>query len=96
MSTKMHSFTPPVVVVIIATLALLFVGTLFLLTVNEAFATKTVLDTYPGTKSVCSRTEYSYSVKHTVCKEYRSVPATCKKVETDGPVFDKFVNTTCE
>ncbi len=94
--TKMYSFTPKFVIYLFGGLALFFVGTLFLCAVNDAMATKTVLDTFPGTKSVCTRTEYNYSVKHTVCKTYATVPATCKKVETVGPIFDPYVNTNCE
>ncbi len=92
---KMHSFTPTFIIYLFGGLALFVVGTLFLCAVNDAMATKTVLDTFPGTKSVCTRTEYNYSVKHTVCKTYASVPATCKKTETAGPIFDAFVHTEC-
>ncbi len=92
---KMHSFTPTFIIYLFGGLALFVVGTLFLCAVNDAMATKTVLDTFPGTKSVCTRTEYNYSVKHTVCKTYATVPATCKKTETAGPIFDAFVHTEC-
>jgi hypothetical protein len=63
--------------------------------VNDVLATKTVLETWPGTKSVCTRQEWNYSLKVTQCKAYASVPATCKKTETAGPIFDPFVYTDC-
>ena len=63
---------------------------------NKALGTETVLDTYAGTKSVCTRFEYNYSVKHQDCKAYATVPATCKKVELVGPIFDPIQYTQCE
>jgi hypothetical protein len=68
----------------------------FAAVLNEALGHRVVLETFPGTKSVCVATQYNYSVKHTVCTKYQSVPATCKKVERHGPIFDPFVSTTCE
>ncbi len=68
----------------------------FLALVNEAFGHRVVLDTFPGTKQVCARQQYNYSLKVTQCAEYRTVPAVCKKIERHGPVFEPFVNTTCE
>ncbi len=62
---------------------------------NEALGHRVILETFPGTKSVCAATQYNYSLKHTVCTKYQSVPATCKKVERHGPIFDTFVNTEC-
>jgi hypothetical protein len=67
----------------------------FAAVLNEALGHRVVLETFPGTKSVCVATQYNYSVKHTVCTKYQSVPATCKKVERHGPIFDTFVNTEC-
>jgi hypothetical protein len=68
---------------------------LFLCAVNDAMATKTVLETWPGTKSVCTRQEWNYSLKVTQCKAYANVPATCKKTETAGPIFDAYMYTEC-
>jgi hypothetical protein len=93
--TKMYSFTPKFIIYLFGGLALSVLGLLFLCAVNDAMATKTVLETFPGTKSVCTHQEYNYSVKHTVCKTYATVPATCKKTETVGPIFDPYVNTDC-
>ena len=69
---------------------------LFVCAIDQAFGSDVVLQTWNGSKSVCSRTEYNYSVKHTVCKEYKSVPALCKKIEHTGPVFGTFINDRCE
>ena len=63
--------------------------------INDSFATKTVLETYPGSKTVCVAQSYSYSVKHTVCNKYKSVPATCVKTQVAGPLFDTYTNTEC-
>lgn len=63
---------------------------------NEALGYHVILETFPGTKSVCARQQYNYSLKVTQCVEYRTVPAVCKKIERHGPIFDTFVNTTCE
>ncbi len=73
-----------------------FAALLIALIANDAFAEKTVLETFPGTKSVCVGTRYDYSVKHTVCTAYNKVPATCTKTEVAGPVFDTFVTTNCK
>ena len=73
-----------------------FAALLVALMVNDGFATKTVLETFPGTKSVCVATRYDYSVKHTVCTQHKSVAATCTKTEVAGPVFDTFITTRCE
>lgn len=73
-----------------------FAALLIALIANDAFAEKTVLETFPGTKSVCVATRYDYSVKHTVCTAYNKVPATCTKTEVDGPVFSTFVSTNCK
>jgi hypothetical protein len=93
---KYYSFTPKVFIYFFLALGITIVGTVFLALVNDAMSTKTVLQTWPGTKSVCARQQYNYSLKITQCVEHRSVPATCKKVETAGPIFDAFVNTNCE
>jgi hypothetical protein len=82
----------------------MFVGGVFLSAVvmvfialtNDVLGTKTVLETFPGTKSVCARQQYNYSLKVTQCVEHRTVAAVCKKVEHKGPIFDPFVNTSCE
>ena len=63
--------------------------------VNDVLSTKTVLETWPGTKSVCTRQEWNYSLKVTQCKAYASVPATCNKIESVGPIFDPIVHTEC-
>lgn len=68
---------------------------MFLCAVNYAMATHTVLETWPGTKSVCARQQYNYNLKVTQCVEYRSVPATCTKTETAGPIFDAYKYTEC-
>ena len=68
---------------------------LFLCAVNYAMATHTVLETWPGTKSVCTRQEWNYSLKVTQCKAYANVPATCNKIESVGPIFDPIVHTEC-
>ena len=92
---KMYSFTPNWAIYLFGGLALFVVGLGLLCAVNDIMATKTVLATFPGTKSVCTHSEYNYSVKHTVCKTYASVPATCVKTETAGPIFDAFTHTEC-
>lgn len=96
MNQKMYSFTPSFVWYLLIAMAVGFVGLLVLCGINEAFGTQTVLQTFPGTKSVCTLSQYNYSLKHTECKTYATVPATCKKTEHKGPVWDTFVNTTCE
>jgi len=63
--------------------------------VNDVLSTKTVLETWPGTKSVCARQQYNYNLKITQCVEHRSVPATCNKIESVGPIFDPIVHTEC-
>lgn len=63
---------------------------------NSVLGTHTVIETFPGTKSVCSRQQFNYSLKVTQCVEHVTVSAVCKKVETNGPIFDPFVSTTCE
>jgi hypothetical protein len=68
----------------------------FLALINEALGTQTVLSTFPGTKQVCARQQYNYSLKVTQCAEYRTVPATCKNIERSGPIFDTFTNVTCD
>ena len=93
--TKTHSFTPKFIIYLFGGLALLVMGTLFLCAVNDAMATKTVLETFPGTKSVCTHSQWNYSLKVTQCKTYATVPATCTKIETVGPIFDPYVNTNC-
>jgi len=64
--------------------------------INSVLGHQTVLETFPGTKSVCSRQQVNYSLKVTQCVEHITVAATCKKIEHTGPIFDAFVNTTCE
>lgn len=73
-----------------------FAALLIALLVNDVMAERTVLETYAGTKSVCVATRYDYSVKHSVCTQHKSVPATCTKTEVSGPVFDTFVSTDCK
>jgi hypothetical protein len=63
--------------------------------VNDVLATKTVLETWPGTKSVCTRQEWNYSLKVTQCKAYANVPATCNKIESVGPIFGPIIHTEC-
>lgn len=69
---------------------------LFVCAIDQAFGSDVTLDTFPGTKSVCSFYQYNYSLKTTQCMSYKSVEATCKKVEHTGPVFGTFVNTRCD
>ena len=77
--------------------AMLSVGFVVVLAMfNSVLGHQTVLETYPGTKQVCSRQQYNYSLKITQCVEHITVAATCKKIEHTGPIFDAFVNTTCE
>lgn len=77
-------------------IVLAMAGLLLLCAINHAFGTQTVLETFPGTKTVCSRQQYNYSTKTTVCVEHKSVPAVCKKTEYSGPIFDTYINTQCE
>ena len=78
-------------------LAMAATGALLIaLVANDVMATKTVLETFPGTKSICVATRYDYSVKHTVCTAYNSVPATCTKTDVDGPIFSRFESTNCK
>lgn len=76
--------------------AVSFAALMLSLLINDGFATKTVLETYPGTKSVCVATRYDYSVKHSVCTQHKNVPATCTKTEVVGPIFESFITTRCE
>ena len=69
---------------------------LFVCAIDQAFGNDVVLDTFSGEKSICTRTQYNYSVKTTQCVERVNVAATCKKVEHTGPVFGTFINTKCE
>lgn len=64
--------------------------------VNSVLGTQTVIETWPGTKSVCSRQQFNYSLKVTQCVEHITVSAVCKKIEHTGPIFDTFTNSTCE
>lgn len=69
---------------------------LFVCAIDQAFGNDVVLNTWPGQKSVCARQQFNYSLKVTQCVEYKSVPATCKKVEHTGPIFGTFTNDRCE
>ena len=69
---------------------------LFVCAIDQGFGTDVVLDTYSGQKSVCTRTQYNYSVKTTQCVERVLVAATCKKIEHTGPIFGTFTNERCE
>ena len=69
---------------------------LFVCAIDQGFGDDVLLDTFPGTKSVCARQQYNYSTKTTQCMEHKSVEATCKKVEHTGPIFGTFINTRCE
>lgn len=69
---------------------------LFVCAIDQAFGNDVILDTYAGQKSVCSTWQYNAAVKSTQCMSYKSVLATCKKVEHTGPVFGTFTNTRCE
>ena len=69
--------------------------TVMLALTNKVLGTETVLETYAGTKSVCTRTEYNYSLKYTQCKAYATVSATCKKLRLDGPIFDPIFHEEC-
>ena len=64
--------------------------------IDQGFGNDVLLDTFPGTKSVCAHQQYNYSTKTTQCTLYQSVPATCKKVEHTGPIFGTFINTRCD
>ena len=93
--SKMYSFTPNWIWYLFGALALFVSGAVLLALFNQALGTDTVLETWPGTKSVCTRYEYNYSLKHTECKAHASVPATCQKKELVGPIFDPIVHTEC-
>ena len=69
---------------------------LFVCAIDQAFGNDVVLDTYPGQKSVCSFYQYNAAIKQTQCMSYKTIPATCKKVEHTGPVFGTFTNDRCE
>lgn len=69
---------------------------LFVCAIDQGFGSDKVLDTYSGQKSVCTRTQYNYSVKTTQCVERVLVAATCKKIEHTGPVFGVFTSERCE
>lgn len=69
---------------------------LFVCAIDQGFGSDKVLDTFEGQKSVCTHYQYNNSLKHTQCMGYKSVPATCNKVEHTGPVFGTFTNTRCE
>ena len=64
--------------------------------IDQGFGSDKVLDTWAGSKSVCAQWQYNAASKTTQCLYYRSVPATCKKVEHTGPVFGTFTNDRCE
>ena len=64
--------------------------------VNDVLSTKTVLETFPGQKSVCTRQQWNYNLKVTQCVEHALVTATCKKIESVGPVFDPIISTQCD
>lgn len=69
---------------------------LFVCAIDQAFGTDVTLDTYSGQKSVCSVWQYNAASKTTQCQSYKTVPATCKKIEHTGPVFGVFTNDRCE
>jgi len=93
---KYHSFTPNIVAYLFLALVAVVSVTIFLALVNDVMATKTVLETSSGQKSICTRFQYNYSLKSTQCAERVLVAATCKKVESVGPIFDPIITTTCE
>ena len=94
--TKLYSFTPDWAIYLFGGLAASFFGLLLAVAINTAFGTQTVIETHPGTKSVCAQQQFNYSLKVTQCIRYQTVPAVCKKTEHAGPVFDTFVSETCE
>ena len=94
--TKMHSFTPDIVIYGFFALAFSGIGLLVAIAINTSFGEQTVLEEYAGTKSVCAQWFYNSASKTTQCHHNKTVPATCKVIEHTGPVFDTFVNTTCE
>ena len=69
---------------------------LFVCAIDQAFGNDVTLDSWDGSKSVCSFWQYNASTKTTQCNTYKSVPAICKKIEHTGPVFGTFINTKCE
>ena len=85
-------FIPHLIVAFFIAMPLL----LFVCAIDQAFGDDVMLNTWAGTKSVCSRQQYNYSLKITQCVEYKSVPAVCKKVEHTGPIFGTFINDRCE
>lgn len=92
---KTYSFTPPFFVYLFGGIAVFVIGVVFLALTNKVLGTETVLETYTGTKSVCTGYKYNYSLKHTVCEGHASVPATCKKKRLDGPIFDPIYYEEC-
>ena len=72
------------------------IGLLGICAINHIFGDQTVLETFPGTKSVCAQQQYNYSLKITQCVRHVNVPAVCKKTERSGPIFDTYVTTDCE
>jgi hypothetical protein len=64
--------------------------------INHVFGTQTVLETHPGTKSVCAQLQYNNNLKVSQCVRYAVVPATCKTTQYTGPIFDTYNNTQCE
>ena len=64
--------------------------------IDQVFGSDKVLDTYQGSKSVCTFYQYNAAVKQTQCMGHKSVPATCKKVEHTGPIFGTFTNDRWE
>jgi hypothetical protein len=77
-------------------LLLFVIVTVFVALTNKALGTDTVIETFPGTKSVCVRQQFNYSLKVTQCVEHKSVPAICQKKELIGPFFDPIIHTECE
>ncbi len=92
---KTYSFTPPLIGYTVVGLMVFVAFVVLLALTNKVLGTETVLETYAGTKSVCTGYEYNYSLKHTVCKAHATVPATCKKTRLDGPIFDPIIYDEC-
>ena len=73
-----------------------FAALLVALLINDIFADKTVLETFPGTRVICVAQRYDYSVKHTVCTQQKTIPAKCTRTQSIGPIFEPTISTSCK
>jgi len=92
----MHNATPNYIVAIIAIIVTGFWVLIMAALINQKYGTHTVIETYNGTKSVCSLYQFNYNLRITQCMEYKKLPAVCNKIQHTGPIFPSFVNINCE